>query len=1143
MSHCLTESDLNRLRAQEMTPDEAERAHAHLATCPDCARRDAAMLAEHDDLVGRVRGIGDVGDASRPTPIPTATGSAGREVVGSSEDDVRRIGPYRLLEVLGEGGFGVVHLAEQTEPIRRRVALKIIKPGMDTRQVVSRFEAERQALAMMDHPNVARVLDAGTTQQGRPYFVMEHVPGLPITDYCDRHTLGTQERLELILPVCEAVQHAHQKGIIHRDIKPSNVLVTLQDGRPVPKVIDFGVAKAISHQLTAETIYTEQGQLIGTPEYMSPEQAEMTGLNVDTRTDVYSLGVLLYELLVGALPFDSKTLRAAGYAEIQRIIREDEPPKPSTRLSRLRGEPRTQEPGTHEPETPAPGQSPPHERPVGHAQNSSALPSPGPRPPIPDGSSAITIARQRRTDPVSLCKTLRGDLDWITMKAMDKDRTRRYATASELAADIRRHLEDQPVNAGPPSTAYRLRKFVRRHRLGVAAAAALTLAILLGVVGTSAMAWVASQRRVEAEHQADVAKTTLAFLQEFLASLDPMNPGDDNDDDGEFFSDERVGRAFADQPEVEAAVRAAAGTTFMHLGAYKRAEPHLRRALALRRDLFGEEHGDTLRSLNDLGEMLTALGRYPEALDLLGRAFDTRQRMLGDEHPDTLTSMNDYALCLQKAGRFAEAEPLVRGVLERRRKTLGPRHKSTLESANNLAFLHYHQGDLKAAEPLMRDVVDGFVASVGPEHPYTLTAKANLAMFLGGLERSAEAEPLHREVLEIRHRVLGDEHPDTALSKNNYGLFLYRQERYADAEPLYREALKTFRRKLGDEHENTQLVMANLATLYVEQDRHADARPLFEVLLEVRGHTKDPGRLEDCAALREYAELLLNLGDRAGAESQYRRVLAIQRRAHGPEHPETLQTQQDLFVLLYARGELEEAEGLLRDRVDILKRTSGDGDERTVDAANWLVLVLTSQEEFDEAEAIARKTLADSRRALGDDHQETMQALHGLSRVLDGRRQYADAERVTRELLEIRRRVLGASAEDTLTTMSNLGALIRKQGRLEDAEAVFKETIVLARESLGPLHTFVAVFEGEYGICLVDMARFDEAEPKLLNCHKILSGLLGERNEHPVRIARAIVRMYEAAGKPGRAARWRERADIDAASDDPGPVARPASGS
>ncbi len=382
-----------------------------------------------------------------------AAGEASTLAIPESESRIPdRIGPYRLLEKLGEGGMGVVYLAEQQEPIQRRVALKIIRLGMDSDEVIARFESERQALAMMNHPGIAGVLDAGTTERGAPYFVMEHVPGIPITDFCDRHRLGFGQRLELFAAVCRAVHHAHQKGIIHRDIKPSNVLVVVADGEPRPKVIDFGVAKATHQRLTEQTLFTQQGRMVGTPEYMSPEQAEMSRLDVDITTDIYSLGVLLYELLTGALPFERERLRRAGYAEIQRIIREEEPEKPSTRVSGA-------------------------------------------------GANAEEVANRRHTAAEALARRLRGDLDWITMKALEKDRVRRYQSATELAADVGRHLAKEPVIAGPPGAAYRARKFITRHRGPVTAAAAFLALIALALASTLVLYLRTNEARKAADDQ------------------------------------------------------------------------------------------------------------------------------------------------------------------------------------------------------------------------------------------------------------------------------------------------------------------------------------------------------------------------------------------------------------------------------------------------------------------------------------------------------------------------------------------------------------------------------------------------------------------------------------------------------------------
>ncbi len=394
--------------------------HGSQEFCPACLFAQAASDSSRPEDLASVEDNG-------LTKTPSPAGGPDQPVVPSL------FGNYEILEQIGEGGFGVVFMAEQVEPIRRKVALKIVKPGMDTKQVVARFEAERQALALMDHPNIAHVFDAGATETGRPYFVMELVHGVPITKFCDENDLTPEDRLKLFMTVCEAVQHAHQKGIIHRDLKPSNILVTLQDGKPVPKVIDFGTAKALQQPLTDKTLFTSYGKFIGTPQYTSPEQAELNGVDVDTRSDIYSLGVLLYELLTGTTPFEVERLRSAAFEEMMRIIREEEPPRPSTRVSTL-------------------------------------------------DERVTEIAKHRRVDATLLRRVLRGDLDWIVMKALEKDRTRRYETASGLLADIRRHLNHQPVSAGPPGASYRARKFIRRHRIGVALVASVAIALIAGLI-------------------------------------------------------------------------------------------------------------------------------------------------------------------------------------------------------------------------------------------------------------------------------------------------------------------------------------------------------------------------------------------------------------------------------------------------------------------------------------------------------------------------------------------------------------------------------------------------------------------------------------------------------------------------------------
>jgi serine/threonine protein kinase/tetratricopeptide (TPR) repeat protein len=564
------------------------------------------------------------------------------------------VGPYKLLEKIGEGGFGVVFLAEQERPVRRKVALKIIKPGMDTRQVIARFEAERQALAMMDHPNIAKVFDAGTTSvdrslreresgsrsepptldPGRPYFVMELVQGVPITEYCDQCNLTTRERLELFITVCQAVQHAHQKGVIHRDIKPTNVLVAMQDGRPAPKIIDFGVAKAIGQRLTAHALTTAFAQMVGSPLYMSPEQAELSPLGVDTRSDIYSLGVLLYELLTGATPFDKDRLHAAPYDEMRRIIREEEPPRPSARLSSLPLGGRVRE-----------GVS---------AAETAAL--------------ATTIAAHRRTDPRRLSQQVRGELDWIVMKCLEKDRNRRYETPNSLARDIERYLHDEPVQACPPSTSYRFRKFARRNRTLLVAGGAIAAALLLGL-GLSTWMYLRERAAVQvAKFNESRATTESARAQAISAYLLEMifSPSRGWRIKGSQYTVREMlddyaaglGNQLADQPEAEALIRHAIGCSYLMLGAPDRAEPYLKRAMELRRTHGGQQKESLADSIAIYGKSLFLQGRYDEAEFPLREALEVyRERGIRGTMP--ISVCGDLQQALAASGRHVEAEGVI----------------------------------------------------------------------------------------------------------------------------------------------------------------------------------------------------------------------------------------------------------------------------------------------------------------------------------------------------------------------------------------------------------------------------------------------------------------------------------------------------
>ncbi len=1025
----------NELFLKAIQLDEAEREQYLAQACSSEAdlRHAVETLLRAHHQAGEFLAQPPVGVTAEFSP---GKASPGRMDSPSSETPGTIIaGRYKLLEEIGEGGMGTVWVAEQTEPVRRKVALKLIKPGMDSKSVLARFEAERQALAMMDHPNIAKVLDAGLTENRRPYFVMEYIKGLPLTKYCDDVKLSIEERLKLFIQICQAVQHAHQKGIIHRDLKPTNILIALYDGKPVPKVIDFGLAKALHQSLTERTLHTGHEMVLGTPLYMSPEQAELNNLDIDTRSDIYSLGVILYELLTGVTPLEKQRFQSAAWAEVLRIIKDEEPSKPSTKLS-----------------------------------HSESLPS---------------VAAQRQMEPKKLSSLVKGDLDWIVMKALAKERDRRYETANGFAMDIQRYLSDEPVSAGPPSARYRFRKFVQRNKGMVIAASLVAVALLTGVVGTSV-----------GLYQANLARSAEARQRE-LAELKEREANNERSKAVVAAEQERqakvreAARANGEKQAKDEAVRNLAfakkgnellGSVFAGLDPKKIAESGRPLQDVLRenlvkavKELEGSAIGDPLEVAemqNTLGVSLLGLGEAKLAVEVLEKAWDTRKTKLGPDHSLTLTSLHNLAEGYQEISQLDKALLLKEETLKLKKVSLGPDHVDTLASMNNLALGYRAAGQLDKALPLFEETLKLMRVKLGPDHLNTLSNMNNLADAYQAAGQLDKALPLFEETLKLMRAKLGTEHPTTIVCLNNLALGYQADGQLDKALPLFEENLKLTKAKLGPDHPSNLTCMNNLARGYLAAGRLDKALPLHE------------------------------------------EALTLTKAKLGLDHPGTLTSMSNLAAAYREAGQLDKALPLYEEALKLKKAKLGPEHPSTL--ANMISLTTTyvQADQLDKALPLIEDTFKLTKVKLGPDHPYTLTSMSTLADVYQAAGQFEKALPLKEQTLRLRKAKLGPDHPDTLTSMNNLASCYWSMKKLDKSVPLFEELLIVAEKKLGRMHPETQNYVANLGVNYKDTGRLVEAIPLLEEAYRA-SKKLPRINW----VGGQLLDAYAKAGKPVEAAK------------------------
>ena len=856
---------------------------------------------------------------------------------------------YSIKRVIGSGGMGTVYEALQQSP-RRTVALKMMKPGIVSRNALRRFEYEAQTLGRLRHDNIAQIYEAGTHDDGtgaRPFFAMEYIAGAkPLTTYARDKKLSTRERLVLISKVCDAVQHGHQKGIIHRDLKPPNILVTSSG---VPKIIDFGVARSTDSDMAVTTLQTDVGALIGTLQYMSPEQCAADPNDIDIRSDVYALGVVLFELLCESLPYD---LTRVAIAEAARIVQQEEPTKPST-----------------------------------------------------------------------VDKRLRGDVETIALKALEKDRDRRYQSATALADDIHHYLAGEAISAKAPSAVDYLRRFARKHKAAAVSIAAIFVVLVGAVIAISIFAVDAQSQRYWAERYLNTAQISRAraeevkgFVRTMLSSVDPATA---KTMDKELMmlvlsqASESVGKQLENQPLVNAEIRSLIGSTYMSLGQLDEAEPHLVEALDIRRSVLGERDErdpDILISVSEMGDLLYKQGKSVEAMTYYREALDGRRGVLGNQDPMTLESISNMGDVLHQLSRWEEAMPYYAEALKGYRRVYGEEHSNTLAAIGNMGVLLNALGRRDEAIPFYEQALEAKRRTLGNEHPQTLGSIGNMGILLAQQSRFNEAMPYFLESLELQRRVHGNEHSDTLSALSNMGHLLLILDKWEEAMVYLREGLETSRRVHGDEHPNTLQLITNMGDLLYREGNYDEAMVYM-------------------------------------AES-----FETQHRVHGGENLDTLIAMNNLGTLLVAQKKYEEAMPYLREALETRREVLGDESEDTLFSIHAMGNLLLELDQYEEAMPYFREALETRREVLGDTHTDTISSMGMMGELLMNQGQYDEAMPYVREALEASRSTRGNDNSSTLSAVGRMGNLLYKQGKYEEAMVYLRDGLEAQRRILGDEH-------------------------------------------------------------------------------------------